>query len=169
MLHFLKVATVVWMAALASMSVAQAGIPLPCTSDKIVKVASLPQNITTPDGKKVDLGYMFQWCFTGKWVGYIGSSSSYLNIPEALLLTAAADTKDKAIPLVPGFWASAWSDKWQFFVEWLWLCMLLTVAGGLISNKIFYGTFARPSSEPRAVPAAQSSTPVALRGFGKRA
>jgi hypothetical protein len=169
MLHGLKVAAMTCFAALVLMSEAQAGIPIPCTGDKIVKVADFPQKMATPDGKKIDLGYMFQGCFTGKWIGYVGSSSSYLNLPEELLLTVAAGPDNRSMPKVPGFWASARTNKWQFFAEWLWLGILSIIAGGLISNKIFHGTFAHPSSYPQVAPAAPTPTSVPLRGFGRSA
>jgi hypothetical protein len=168
MSHVLKIAVIASAATFAAITGAQAGIPIPCTGDKIVKVAGLPKNFVTPDGKKVDLGYMFQWCFTGKWVGYVGSNNRYLNLPEELLLTVAAGPDGKSMPTAPSFWVSAWANKWDFFAEWLWLCMLSIIAGGLISNKLFHGTFAHPSSHAKAEATAAPSTTVPLRGFGKR-
>jgi hypothetical protein len=152
MFRVLKIAAIACVAALAGMSEAQAGIPIPCTGDKIVKVADMPKS-AMPDGTKVDLGYMFQWCFTGKWVGYIGSDRRYLDLPDHMLGAMAILAGFTELPPAPSFWAKAWENKWQFFAEWLWLLLLSIAACGLASNKLLYGTFAHPRSTVEATPA----------------
>ena len=153
-------------AVFASEAGAQAGIPIPCTGEKIVKVADMPKT-AMPDGTKVDLGYMFQYCFTGKWVGYVGSDRQYLELPDHLLGAMAILAGYKELPPAPGFWASAWDNPGSFWVEWLWLGLLAIAGCGLISNKVRYGTFAHPPSTAPAAPAtptratATNAAPVA--------
>jgi hypothetical protein len=178
MFRVLKIAAIACAAVLSAMTEAQAGIPIPipCSGEKIIKVADMPKAAMS-DGTKVDLGYMFQYCFGGKWVGYIGSDRSYLNLPDEMLATMAILAGLQELPPAPSFWGAAWHNKWQFFPEWLWLIMVTAIGGGLISNKWRYGTWAHPRSyvavaageaEAARHAAAVPSVSVAPRGFGKR-
>lgn len=53
----------------------------------IVKVLDLPDNplMQRPDGRYIDLGYRFIGSSGGEWVGYIGSSNSYLPLSPGAL------------------------------------------------------------------------------------
>jgi hypothetical protein len=156
MLRLVKIWAVAAMAVFASVSGAQAGIPIPCTGEKIVKIADMPK-AAMPDGTKVDLGYMFQYCVTGKWVGYVGSDRRYLDLPDHMLGAMAILAGFQELPPAPSFWAAAWGNKMQFFAEWLWLCLLSMAACGLISNKVLHGTFVHPTSDTQT-PAAPLRT-----------
>ncbi len=124
MLRLVKICAVAVVAALASLSAANAGmIPIPCTGEKIIKVADF-HDMTRPDGTRIDLGYLFQGCFSGKWIGYVGSTSSYLNLPDGVVEVLALSRGLTAMPPVPGFWSSAWANKWQFGTEWAWMVIV---------------------------------------------
>jgi hypothetical protein len=57
MFRALKIAAITCVAVLSAMAEAQAGIPIPipCSGEKIIKVADMPKAVM-PDGTKVDLG-----------------------------------------------------------------------------------------------------------------
>ena len=73
------------------------------SSGTIVKVLDLPdiEVLRREDGTYVDLGYLFHRGSGGQWIGYVGSSTSYLEMSEtqieALLLVAGVDK----LPPVP--------------------------------------------------------------------
>ncbi len=130
MRHFLKLVAIFAGLTLATTTRSEAGIPIPCTGDKIFKVADLPAELKRPDGVKVDLGYMVSGCFSGRWIGYVGSSSQYLdlfkpaspgNLSSLAVMVAAGWLP--AMPEEPGFWSSAWSHPGAFWAEWLWLVL----------------------------------------------
>jgi hypothetical protein len=103
-------------------------VPIPCTSEKIVKVADLP-GIKGPRGQTVALGWLYTGCFSGRWVGYVGSSTSYLTWQDGMLPAVVAQARVK-MPNEPGFWFGATSAPGAFLAEWIWIVvlMLMTVA-----------------------------------------
>jgi hypothetical protein len=118
MRQFIFAVTLALGAATAS-GTAEAGIPLPCTGEKIIKVADIPR-MEAMGGAKMDLGYKFSWCFSGEWIGHIGSDSRYMPLdPQMLSILTEAGLVPK-LP-EPGFWASAVAYPGKFWVEWLWL------------------------------------------------
>ena len=72
-------------------------------TEHIVKVQDLPDIpvLQREDGTFVDLGYKFSATGSGEWIGYIGSSRSYLPLtePQLYLLLAAGGLKE--LPPVP--------------------------------------------------------------------
>jgi hypothetical protein len=97
---------------------AQAGIPIPCTGEKLIKISE--QGHPRSDGSVVYLGYKAH-CFGGEWVGYL-SDRNYVKLPDATdeATIAQAFGYDK-LPSPPG----VFSDPLAFWVEWLWMAILL--------------------------------------------
>lgn len=164
MFRIFKLAAIACGLALAPQSQAHAGkVPIPCTSEKIIKVADLP-GVAMPDGTTVALGYLFQGCFSGKWIGHVGSDRTYLNLPDAFFETMGPSRGLTAMLQEPGFWASAWANKGLFWVEWLWI----VVAGGILLSVVFgkgkvkSGTANAASAESLspAIPSPPSSQPA---------
>ena len=118
---------------------AQAGIPIPCTADRIVKVADLPADFQK-EGRQVSLGYMFTGCLSGEFVGYLGDGRQYLKLSDDMQQTIRASGQS-----APGFWSSAWKNKGQFWVEWLWIVLVGFGVGAALKNKLLHGTFAHPN------------------------
>jgi hypothetical protein len=120
---------------------------------------------------------VIQYRFDGEWASYIYCDRSYLNLPDEMLGTMAILAGLQELRPVPSFWVAAWHNKWQFFPEWLWLILVTSIGGGLISNKLRHGTWAHPRSYA-AVAAGQAgaarhvaatpSVTVAPRGLGKQ-
>lgn len=76
---------------------------IPCTGETLVKVLDIPAlaGVEIPANKgmrqkRLDLGYKFSWCFSGEWVGHIGSSSTYVKLDDVKLraLLAAAGLQE---------------------------------------------------------------------------
>lgn len=184
---------VMGIAALFSASGAKAGVPIPCTGETIVKVldldtadlAAAQAQKTGKPPRKIDLGYKFSGCFSGKWVGYTGSSRSYLDLPEDMLRLLLMKSGRKDFPPAPSFMGT-FSASW---VVWMYL-----VVFGILGISVFFqskqtssaeGTgspvpvapaanggavaagligSARPASAPvPAAPALKSSVPAAAR------
>jgi hypothetical protein len=105
---------------------AQAKVPIPCTSEKIVKVADLPRTeaFAMPGGQHVDLGYLYQGCFSGQWIGYVGSSSRYMTWKDGMLPEVAATAGMKTLPAAPGFFWGLFNAPGAFFVEWIWVLVI---------------------------------------------
>ncbi|MEM7774880.1 MAG: hypothetical protein AAF732_04675 [Pseudomonadota bacterium] len=60
-----------------------AGIKIPCTGDRLVKVLDVPAD-KQPQGREIHLGYKFPGCFSeGEWIGYTGKSDSYVHLDNA--------------------------------------------------------------------------------------
>lgn len=94
---------------------AAAGIPIPCTGEKLFKVSE--QGVARPDGSTIHLGYKTSYCISGEWVGYV-SDSQYLKLPNAAdEASIAAAFGYESLPEAPGFF----SAPGTFWVEWLWL------------------------------------------------
>jgi hypothetical protein len=124
-------------------------IPIPCTGETLVKVLDIPQSETVI-GRRIDLGYKFTGCSGGEWIGYIGSSSSYLPLkPEmlsALLMLAGRD----APPPVPNRLTSGGYG-------WFWPLALLLGLFVLLKHLIF----GRKEAAANAVVAEGQTSPVA--------
>ncbi len=85
-------------------------IAIPCTGESIIKVLDIPATagMTVPANKhmrdkRLDLGYKFKYCFSGEWVGHIGSDTQYVRLDAARLkmLVMAAGLKEP--PSEPSF------------------------------------------------------------------
>ena len=66
------------------------GIPIPIPGlrgETLVLVKELPRipALLRKDGKYIDLGYKFYSGSGGEWIGYIGSDTDYLKLPEPQL------------------------------------------------------------------------------------
>lgn len=80
-------------------------VPIPGASSggSIVKVLDLPDSALTrrADGRYVDLGYRFIGGSGGEWVGYVGSSRSYLPLSPSALQGLMLVAGLKELPPVP--------------------------------------------------------------------
>ncbi len=105
---------------------AEAGVPIPCTGESLVKVLDIPalasEEVDAHGRKTVsrrDLGYKFSGCTGGEWVVHVGSDSRYIPLSDGqlqLMLLAAGLTEP---PPVPSFWSSRQSVPvyiWGFAV-----------------------------------------------------
>lgn len=116
-------------ALLAGVSVAEAGkVPIPCTGEKIVRVADLPAAIDAGNGRHLGLGYLYTGCFSGKWIGHVGSDTQYNAAAGPLLFAAMTDANKGVAPQEPGFLWGLWSHPGQFVAEWIWIVMLSCIA-----------------------------------------
>ena len=153
-------------------STASAGIPIPCTGDKIVKIADMPDEMRI-NGELVHLAYVFQYCTTGKFVLAVVDGSGYYNLDsehfQAAAEIAVATGQLATIPEAPGFWSSAWHNKGTFWVEWLWIACLVLFCGSATNNKRRYGTFTHPKviAQREAAAAAQAGTSPANRNVDR--
>lgn len=114
---------------LAGGQAAQAGIPIPCTGQKIVLVQPIevPEE-SRPQHGGLGLGYLFNGCFSGRWVTHVGSSSQYKEGGDAMLALAAAGSGK--VPSEPGLFGAMLSHPGSFWVEWLWLVIGMFIAVG---------------------------------------
>ena len=136
----LSIAIVAMIASLFAAGSAEAGIPIPCTGDKLLMVAELP-GVNDAKGRPIHLGYKMSWCgLSGEWIGHTGSDRSYYPLPAEL--SAAFVSEGGLTP--PGFWSSAWKNPGTFMAEWLWIFIGSTVVMGLINNLARYGTLSNP-------------------------
>ena len=119
---------------------AQAGIPIPCTGDTIVKVldldtadiAAAQSAKSGKPAKKIDLGYKFSGCTGGEWVGYIGDSRRYLPLPEETLKLLLAKSGRSEFPPVPSFMGTI-AASW---VVWLYIVLFVPVLiAGIFGKK----------------------------------
>lgn len=121
-------------------------IPIPgLGGEQIQKVLDLPNipALRRKDGKYVDLGYLHHRFFGGKWVGYIGSSSKYVDLSEknlTLMLRIAGVRKLPPVPERPG------------------RIILLVAILALIALFVAWNVFKRFAG--RAVPASRSAEAV---------
>lgn len=81
-------------------------IPIPGGggSEEIVKVLDLPDipALQRPDGRYIDLGYLFHKRSGGEWIGHVGSDSQYLKLDEEglkILLQVAGVSKLPPVPV----------------------------------------------------------------------
>ncbi len=135
--HLIAAAVFAGMAAF-SIGEAHAGVPIPCTGEKIIKLAEFPPELHS-DWRHVDLGYIFKYCFNGEFAGYIGVGKSYIKFNEEMQESLRAMNMP-----APGFWSAAWNNKGVFWVEWTWLALSALLGGALLKNKLLHGTFAHP-------------------------
>ncbi len=145
---------------------AQAKVPIPCTSEKIVKVANLPRTseFTLPSGQQIDLGYLYQGCFSGKWIGYVGASNRYMNWTDGMLPDVIAASGMKALPPEPGLLRGLFTSPGQFWVEWLFAVI---VVGGVLA-KVF-GPQTASQSEPVAQAARKPEADAPVQSAGMEA
>jgi hypothetical protein len=109
---------------------AKVPIPIPCTSDKIVKVADLPKTdvFALPGGQQIGLAWLYEGCFSGKWVGHVGVSDRYVTWKDDMLAEVAAMSGMKALPSAPGLFWGMRNAPGQFWVEWMSIVLLAIVA-----------------------------------------
>ncbi|MFM2423169.1 MAG: hypothetical protein RL291_1699 [Pseudomonadota bacterium] len=125
-----------------------AKLPIPCTGETLVKVLDIPQSQTVI-GRRIDLGYKFTGCSGGEWVGYTGSSSSYLPLKPEMLTALLALAGLDAPPPVPNRLSSGGYG-------WFWPVALLVGFLVLLKNVIF----GRKEATADGVVAAEQSSPV---------
>lgn len=113
---------------------AHAGIPIPCTGEHLVTVKETPPNLTVPAGEgktaHINLGYKFDGCFSGEWVGYSGEGSRYYKLNDLQLkaLVLAAGLTD--VPSPPSFMLT-FSASWA---AWLWIVILGFAGLGMLKT-----------------------------------
>lgn len=111
MRRFLAIALVaVGFISLGSTSVEARKIAIPCTGELIINVLDIPAMAGVKIGanrhmreKRLDLGYKFKYCFSGEWVGYIGSDTSYVPLDANKLKALVALAGLKEPPSEPSF------------------------------------------------------------------
>ena len=118
-------------------------------------VKDLPNipELRRPDGTYVDLGYHFKPFSKGEWVGYVGSSSSFLNFTETeLQLLLKLGRLDK-LPPVPH--RPPTSELATYFLYFLiaagvvgWLVKLGIVPRKTRRQQNTSPSFDEPSNEP---------------------
>jgi hypothetical protein len=116
------------------------------TGETIVMVKDLPNipELRRPDGTYIDLGYHFKPFSKGEWVGYVGSSSSFLNFTETelqLLLKLGRLDKLPPVPQRPPT-----SELATYFLYFL------IAAGAFGLFKKFTAGSMQKRSEPEYVP-----------------
>jgi len=109
-------------------------VPIPCTGDKVVKIADLPEGFRHASGVKIDLGYVYHGCFEGEWVGYVGSSDTYISFKPEMLMAAGSLAGLGPAPQPPGVWKAALSHPGQFWAEWLWVAILGLAPFGVLAK-----------------------------------
>ena len=155
---FKALVAAVGFAALFSGSPAQAGIPIPCTGEAIVKVLDLPRvdAARSPEDlqntKHFDLGYKFNGCWGGEWVGYTGNSATYLALPQDLLRLMVITTGRADFPVPPSFMGT-FSASW---VVWLYLAIF----GWAILHTVFFAKVQGVAAEKDAVPQPLPAAPM---------
>lgn len=107
--------------AFAVVSKAEAGVPIPCTGMPTYQTT----DVGPMQGKAVVLYYTVG-CWGGTWHQY--------RTPEGKYFYFSLDDLKK-LPKPPGFWSTLWSNKLDFWVEWLWMVIL-----GL---SVFFGFFCK--------------------------
>lgn len=134
----LLAAITVAMAIAAGSHAAQAGIPIPCTGEKIVLVqpVELPAEV---DGEvsagNVGLGYLFTGCFSGRWITHVGSDSQYRE-GGAALLAMVAMTNGGRLTAEPGLFGAMLKHPGAFWAEWLWVVLGTLIALGSAFNAV---------------------------------
>lgn len=139
-------------ALLALPATALAGLPIPCTGEAVIKVLDVPAlkglEIQANRGqreKRLDLGYKYTGCFSGTWVGYLGSNRSYLTLNENQLKMLLAAAGLQQPPAEPGFWSAPFSVQWPVF---LWGVVIgFVVVGSVLSS---YAQRHAPAPHPEA-------------------
>ncbi len=143
---------------------AEAKVPIPCTGDKIVKVAEMPKTpaFKTPSGQQVDLGYLYEGCFKGKWVGYVGSSRRFVTWPQGVLPVLITGAGLSGVPEPPGIMWGLWHAPGQFLAEWIWIAVVACLAAAVTINARQSLT-PEPSAalEPTAAPEARRTAQLA--------
>jgi hypothetical protein len=103
------------LAAMFMSSAASAGVPIPCTGERLIKVSE--EGMKRPDGVIVYLGYKYSGCSDGAWVGYL-STRQYLTLRDgdAAAAKLAVAVGLRTLPEPP----SRLAHPGTFWVEWLW-------------------------------------------------
>jgi hypothetical protein len=115
-------------------SEASAGIPIPCTGEKVVTVKETPPEMRLPTREgpvHVNLGYLFKGCTDGEWVAYSGSGSSFYRLPEPAMRVLLASAGLSDFPSKPSFLLTP-SASWA---AWLWIVMGGFFLVGALKNK----------------------------------
>jgi hypothetical protein len=126
------------------------------TGETIVLVKDLPNipELRRPDGTYVDLGYHFRSFSKGEWVGYIGSSSSFLNFTETELQLLLKFGRLNKLPPVPP--RPPTSELATYFLYFL------IAAGAFGLFKKFASGGMRKRSEPEYAPVQKRQDDMAL-------
>lgn len=148
-------AIAVVMVTLVGSTAVQAGVPIPCTGEKIILVqpVELPAEgdgqVRVPSPGKIGLGYLFTGCFSGRWITHVGSSSQYREGGEALLAMVAMANGGR-VTAEPGLFGAMLKHPGAFWVEWLWV-----VLGTLIALATAFNAVAQNALAARGAPTDQ--------------
>lgn len=112
---------------LVTAGTAEADILIPCTGEHLVKVLDIPWPADTPP-PRIDLGYKFNGCFGGEWVGYAGNDTKYLHVSDEQIALMLSVAKLDRLPSPPSRFAHPETLK----VPAMWGGALL-VAGVVLS------------------------------------
>lgn len=147
---------------IAGTSVAAAGVPIPCTGERLVKVVDVPllRGVTIKANrdltdKRLDLGYKFIGCFGGgEWVGHVGHDTRYLPLNDETLTALLKAAGLKQLPPTPSRF-----QYWETMkVPLLW--------AGILGLGIFFGgrnvKNGGAATRPSAPPAAAAPGPAPL-------
>ena len=115
---------------LASAIPAQAGVPIPCTGESVVKVRDIPNAPRMSNGQPVALGYLFKGCFSGEWVGHVGSDSQFIRLNEKKLKLLMTIANLKELPPEP----SRWEHPGELVVPGVWAIIVAFAIGGGLLN-----------------------------------
>ena len=84
---------------------AEAKIHIPCTGDRLVKVAEVPA-ARQPPGQVIHLGYLFPGCFSeGEWIGFSNESGKYYKLNDAQRADLVRRAGLRALPPTPSRWS----------------------------------------------------------------
>lgn len=105
---------------------AEAKLYIPCTGDRIVKVAEVPA-AQQPAGQVIHLGYLFPGCFSeGEWVGVPNESGKYYKLNDAQRADLVRRAGLRALPATPSRWSYPFD---ALLVEILTMAVLGLVLG----------------------------------------
>ncbi len=114
---------------------ASAGI-LPCTGQSLIKVLDVyyPRGLEGRHAiklrdQKVHLGYLFDGCFKGEWVGFIAEDKPHVALNDQQLRALLYVTGMNELPPVPSYWSSP--ENYRKGLMWVILGLVVIIAAVL--------------------------------------
>jgi hypothetical protein len=155
---------VVAMAMVVSLGTSSAeakGVPIPCTGDRFVAVHA-PAFKQVAKASGLQLAYRFSGCLGGEFVAYDGTSR-YMAVPPA---TVAEIEQRQGHPIaVPGVVKSLFAAPGQFWVEWLYLIVIV----GWATVSLFKRGSTETADVERVATAAAPAQPASAPAVAQRA
>lgn len=161
MLRSVVVASVMLVTSLLTSATASAGI-LPCTGNSVVKVVDMyyprgieDRHLASLREKRVHLGYRFNGCSGGAWVGYVADDKPWIPLNDNQLRAMLFIAGMNELPPAPSYWSSP--ENHRIGLMWLILGLVLIIAAtlqqmGVMSKKS--DDAADESAVPEAIVAA---------------